>query len=311
MATTGLYSPHVNHPEKRIARNILLAVILILFALLTLFPIFYMIMSSFGPAVATAGTSRSIFPRVWTLDSYKAFFSFSKYSVRWIVNSLIVASTTVAGNVIFASMAGYAFSKIRFKGRQWLFGLILVAMMIPYQVTQVPLYILIANKLHMTNTYAAMILPGVVTSYNIFLAKQFFTSIPTPLIESQPARYFRAYHPAALKNRAGGHGDQHVFVQLEHVLLAVPRDEQGLYIHDPGRSQDLQVCERDALCPHDGRRDALGAADVHSVLHVAEILPRGRHDRRRQGLTGNSPRAAAKRSSPFVRYGGFYEASFV
>ena len=81
-------------------------------------------------------------------------------------------------------MAGYAFSKIRFKGRQWLFGLILVAMMIPYQVTQVPLYILIANKLHMTNTYAAMILPGVVTSYNIFLAKQFFTSIPTPLIES-------------------------------------------------------------------------------------------------------------------------------
>ena len=184
MATTGLYSPHVNHPEKRIARNILLAVILILFALLTLFPIFYMIMSSFGPAVATAGTSRSIFPRVWTLDSYKAFFSFSKYSVRWIVNSLIVASATVPGNVIFASMAGYAFSKIRFKGRQWLFGLILVAMMIPYQVTQVPLYILIANKLHMTNTYAAMILPGVVTSYNIFLAKQFFTSIPTPLIES-------------------------------------------------------------------------------------------------------------------------------
>ena len=164
--------------------NIFLAVILILFAVLTLFPIFYMIMSSFGPAVATAGTSRSIFPRVWTLDSYKAFFEFSKYSVRWIENSLIVATATVIGNVIFASMAGYAFSKIRFKGRQWLFGLILVAMMIPYQVTQVPLYILIANKLHMTNTYAAMILPGVVTSYNIFLAKQFFTSIPTPLIES-------------------------------------------------------------------------------------------------------------------------------
>ena len=126
MATTGLYSPHVNHPEKRIARNILLAVILVLFALLTLFPIFYMIMSSFGPAVATAGTSRSIFPRVWTLDSYKAFFAFSKYSVRWIGNSLIVALATVAGNVVFASMAGYAFSKIRFKGRRWLFGLILV-----------------------------------------------------------------------------------------------------------------------------------------------------------------------------------------
>ena len=316
MATTGLYSPHVNHPQKRIARNILLAVILILFALLTLFPIFYMIMSSFGPAVATAGTSRSIFPRVWTLDSYKAFFSFSKYSVRWIVNSLIVASATVAGNVIFASMAGYAFSKIRFKGRQWLFGLILVAMMIPYQVTQVPLYILIANKLHMTNTYAAMILPGVVTSYNIFLAKQFFTSIPTPLIESA---------------KLDGCNQLGIFVRiilpLSKTVLAVMAINTFLsswntffwpflvtskdYIFTIQVSQDLQVCERDALCPHDGGRDALGAADVHSVLHVAEILPRGRHDRRRQGLTEDSPRAAAKRSSPFVRYGGFYEASFV
>ena len=66
----------------------------------------------------------------------------------------------------------------------FVFGLPAVAMMIPYQVTQVPLYILIANKLKMTNTYAAMILPGIVTSYNIFLAKQFFQSIPTPLIDS-------------------------------------------------------------------------------------------------------------------------------
>ncbi len=255
MATTGLIFPPSEHPVKsaRIARNILLAVILILFAVLTLFPIFYMIMSSFGPAIATAGNflTRSIFPSKWTLDSYKAFFSSA--------NTPDAGSSTASssprdggGNVIFASMAGYAFSKINFKGRQWLFGLILVAMMIPYQVTQVPLYILIANKLHMTNTYAAMILPGVVTSYNIFLAKQFFTSIPTPLIESrqarrlQPARHFRAHHPAAFQNRAGGHGDQHVPFQLEHVLLAVPCNEQGLYIHDPGRPQDLQVCERDA-----------------------------------------------------------------
>ena len=81
-------------------------------------------------------------------------------------------------------MAGYAFAKINFKGRKWLFGLMLVAMMIPYQVTQVPLYILISNKLKMTNTYAAMILPGIVSSYNIFLSKQFFQSIPTPLLES-------------------------------------------------------------------------------------------------------------------------------
>ena len=192
MATTGLYSQHLNNRKKLHARNAVIALLLVLFAVLALFPIFYMIMSSFGPAIATAGNTRSIFPSKWTLDSYKAFFDFSKYSGRWILNSLIVATATVVGNVIFASMAGYAFSKINFKGRPLCTCLLprlhlrhpSVAMMIPYQVTQVPLYILIANKLKMTNTYAALILPGVVTSYNIFLAKQFFTSIPTPLIES-------------------------------------------------------------------------------------------------------------------------------
>lgn len=181
---TGLYSKHLDNPKKAVFRNLLLALVLIFFALVTLFPIFYMIMSSFGPAVATAGDTRSIFPQRWTLDSYRAFFNFSPFSLKWIGNSFIVATCTVIGNVVFASMAGYAFAKINFKGRKWLFGLMLVAMMIPYQVTQVPLYILIANKLKMTNTYAAMILPGIVTSYNIFLAKQFFQSIPTPLLES-------------------------------------------------------------------------------------------------------------------------------
>ena len=181
---TGLYSKHLDNKKKAYFRNILLAFVLIFLALVTLFPIFYMIMSSFGPAVATAGDTRSIFPRRWTLDSYRAFFEFSQYSLRWIGNSFVVSACTVIGNVIFASLAGYAFSKINFKGRKWLFGLMLVAMMIPYQVTQVPLYILISNKLKMTNTYAAMILPGIVTSYNIFLSKQFFQSIPTPLLES-------------------------------------------------------------------------------------------------------------------------------
>ena len=76
---TGLYSKHLDNPKKAVFRNLLLALVLIFFALVTLFPIFYMIMSSFGPAVATAGDTRSIFPRRWTLDSYRAFFNFSPF----------------------------------------------------------------------------------------------------------------------------------------------------------------------------------------------------------------------------------------
>lgn len=184
MATTGLYSQHLNNKKVLYFRNTVITIVLVLLAVATLFPIVYMIMSSFGPNVATAGNMRTIFPSRWTLESYKAFFDFNEYSVKWIWNSVVVAVFTVLGNVVFASMAGYAFAKIRFKGSKFLFATILVAMMIPYQVTQVPLYILIVKEFKMTNTYAAMILPSICTAYNIFLCKQFFTGLPTPLIES-------------------------------------------------------------------------------------------------------------------------------
>ena len=184
MATTGLYSQHLNNKKVLYFRNTVITIVLVLLAVATLFPIVYMIMSSFGPNVATAGNMRTIFPSRWTLESYQAFFDFNEYSVKWIWNSVVVAVFTVLGNVVFASMAGYAFAKIRFKGSKFLFATILVAMMIPYQVTQVPRYILIVKEFKMTNTYAAMILPSICTAYNIFLCKQFFTGLPTPLIES-------------------------------------------------------------------------------------------------------------------------------
>lgn len=181
---SGLYSQHLNNRKLYYIRQTVLVVVLILFAIVSLFPIVYMIAWSFGPAVEAASTSYSIFPKVWTFDSYREFINFSKYSIRWLFNSIVVAVFTVMGNVVFAGIAGYAFAKINFLGRKTLFFMVLVAMMIPYQVTQVPLYILIVKQFHMTNTYTALILPGICTSYNIFLAKQFFSSIPNALIES-------------------------------------------------------------------------------------------------------------------------------
>lgn len=181
---TGLYSKHLKNRKKLYLRNTILITLLVIFALIALFPIVYMVAWSFGPAVEAASTSYSIFPKTWSLDSYKAFLSYNQYSLRWLWNSLVVAVAVMIGNVIFAGMAGYAFAKIDFKGSKFLFYLILMAMMIPYQVIQVPLYILIVSKFQLTNTYIALILPNVCTAYNIFLAKQFFQGIPTALIES-------------------------------------------------------------------------------------------------------------------------------
>lgn len=180
----ALYNNHLGNRAARYTRNTIIVVLLLLFALATLFPIYFMIMSSFGDPVEAGAISYSIWPGKISLESYKFFFQFSEYSYRWLLNSLIVASVIMISNVVFATMAGYAFAKINFKGRNVLFAVLLAAMMIPYQVTQVPLYILIVNIFEIQNTYQALIMPSLVTVYNVFLAKQFMSSIPKEVLES-------------------------------------------------------------------------------------------------------------------------------
>jgi len=179
----ALYSNHTGKPHKRHIRNAIIFIGLTLFALATIFPIYFMVITSFGDPVESGAINYSILPAKISFESYKFFFDFSEHSYKWILNSLIVASAVTVSNVLFASLAGYAFSKLRFKGRGVLFAVLLVSMMIPYQVTQVPLYILIVNTFELSNTYAALIVPGIVTVYNIFLSKQFMSSIPNEVLE--------------------------------------------------------------------------------------------------------------------------------
>ena len=181
----GLYKKYIGkYKYKAKIRNTFIAVILLCIAAVTLFPIYYMIVSSFGAPTEAGGASYSLIPKAFTLDSYKFFFDYSRYSVRWLFNSVVVAVTVTVCNVVFASLAGYAFAKMRFPGCKFFFFLLLVAMMVPYQVTQVPLYILVVNVLKLQDTYVALVAPTLVTCYNVFLAKQFFTSLPTSIIES-------------------------------------------------------------------------------------------------------------------------------
>ncbi|MBB6730434.1 carbohydrate ABC transporter permease [Cohnella zeiphila] len=179
----GLYKQHSGAKPIRYVRNTAIVAVLLAFALATLFPIYFMIMSSFGDPVEAGAANYSLWPQKFTFASYSFFFHYSEYSYRWLLNSLIVSACVMVSNVVFASLAGYAFSRIRFRGRGALFALLLSAMMIPYQVTQVPLYILVVNIFHIQNTYGALIMPTLVTVYNIFLAKQFMSSIPKEILE--------------------------------------------------------------------------------------------------------------------------------
>lgn len=179
-----LYKTYGKNRTKETIRTSATVLFLLLFAAATLFPIYFMIMSSFAPPVESGAVSYDLIPRSFSLDSYKFFFKFNENSFRWILNSLFVAGTITFSNVIFAGMAGYAFSKVKFPGRQPIFWMLLCTMMVPYQVVQVPLYILVVNVLKMQDTYQALILPGLCGVYNIFLMKQFLSSMPYEIIES-------------------------------------------------------------------------------------------------------------------------------
>ncbi len=92
---------------------------------------------------------------------------------RYFFNSLLVATLTTAGQVIISAFAGYAFAKLKFKGSDFLFFIILITMMIPPQVNIIPLFFLM-REMHLIDTYQALIIPGFFGGFGIFMFRQFF-----------------------------------------------------------------------------------------------------------------------------------------
>jgi multiple sugar transport system permease protein len=119
---------------------------------------------------------------------------------RWIINSFVVVILSVLGKLILASTAAYAFARLRFPGRDWIFYGLLTALMIPWEVTLIPGFILI-SQLGWIDTPAALIIPNVADVFAIFLLRQHFLSLPRELDDSarvDGAGYFRTFVSIAL-----------------------------------------------------------------------------------------------------------------
>lgn len=157
-------------------------VMLIGIAISMLYPFFAMVNLSFADENAIFTQTSKIFYGNLTLENYKNVFEEIPLA-RYFFNSLIVASVTTFFTVIFASLAGYAFARMKFKFKNALFLIILVTMLIPPQVNIIPLFFLM-RELHLINTYAALILPGIFGGFGIFLMRQYFLGFPKDLEES-------------------------------------------------------------------------------------------------------------------------------
>lgn len=127
-----------------------------------------------------------IFPKnifqSWTLENYINVFRTIPIA-RYFANSLIVASITTIGQVTFSAMAGYAFARLKFKGSDYIFYIILITMMVPPQVNIIPLFYLM-RELHWINTYQALIIPGFFGGFGVFMFRQYFLTFPKEIEES-------------------------------------------------------------------------------------------------------------------------------
>lgn len=161
-------------------RTSLKYLLLILGAIVFAYPFLWMIAGSFKPEPEINGFS--LWSSHFILNGYRAVFTKIPI-VRALVNSLIVSLSVTASVVVFGSMVGYALAKLDFLGRGALYLLILFTMMIPFQITLIPQYILMV-KLGWTDSYLSLIVPAMMSGFSIVLFRQFFMSVPGALIDA-------------------------------------------------------------------------------------------------------------------------------
>ena len=155
---------------------------LVVLAVLSLGPLAWMMSVSFMQAGEANTFPPPLLPGSPTLEAYQALFARMGMG-RYFANSLLVSVAITLLSLLVNTMAGYAFAKLRFKGRERLFQLLLAALVVPAQVAMLPLFLLM-KQLGLVNTYAGVVVPALATVFGIFLVRQYARSIPDELLEA-------------------------------------------------------------------------------------------------------------------------------
>jgi multiple sugar transport system permease protein len=171
-------------------------------AAIALFPLLWMLSVSFMAAGEANALPPPLLPAHATLDNYRELFLRAGMG-RYLLNSLAVSGAITALSLLVNLMAGYAFAKLRFAGRERLFRALLGALVIPAQVAMLPLFLLL-KYLGLVNSYAGVVMPALATVFGIFLVRQYARGIPDELLEAA---------------RIDGAGEGRIFTQIVLPLL--------------------------------------------------------------------------------------------
>ncbi|KUF19074.1 ABC transporter permease [Streptomyces silvensis] len=160
------------------AWHLLLAPLALLFAV----PLLWLLLSSVMSNAEINRFPPALWPSKVDLGGYSYVLGNAMFP-RWLLNSVIVSAVAVTSNLVFGSLGGYAFARMRFAGSRVLLVLMLATMAVPFQLTMIPTF-LVMKKLGLIDTLGALIVPSLVTPFAVFLLRQFFLSLPRELEEA-------------------------------------------------------------------------------------------------------------------------------
>lgn len=158
-------------------------IILILVSITMLVPFLWMVLTAFKTMTeATSVNPFVIFPKTWKMDSFTTVIKNMNFPVLYMNTLLLIAGRVIAA-VLTATLAGYAFARLNFRGKNLMFSLVMFQMMVPGQIFIIPQYLMV-SKMGMLNTIFALVFPGLVTAFGTFLLRQAYMGLPRDLEEA-------------------------------------------------------------------------------------------------------------------------------
>jgi multiple sugar transport system permease protein len=168
----------------------------------SLFPLLWMLSVSLMPSGAASAFPPPLVPDAPTLDNYRELFSRAGM-LRYLANSLVLATAVTLLSLVLNTMAGYAFAKLAFTGRERIFKLLIGALVIPGQVAMMPLFLML-KEMGLVNSYGGIVVPAMAGIFGIYLVRQYARTVPDELIEAA---------------RVDGAGELRIFVMVVVPLL--------------------------------------------------------------------------------------------
>ena len=189
-------------PQNRVSRTAVMALMFVL-ALYFLLPLYFLIVAATKPQGDLASTNGLVFSDFQLMDNLHTLFTVNDgIFARWILNTVVYAVLGAAVGTLISALCGYALAKFRFRGREFLFSVILGGVLVPSTALALPLFLLF-SKVQLVNTYFAVFLPSIVSPFGVYLARIFANAaVPQELIESarlDGAGEFRTFFSVSFK----------------------------------------------------------------------------------------------------------------